>query len=69
MSQHYTALLILVEGLQKFELPQRIALVTDKWTPDNGLLSGSMKLRRNSLSLYYDGMIEELYKSARASYW
>ena len=36
-------------------------MVTDEWTPANGLLSPTLKLRRTPLMEKYKGLIAEIY--------
>jgi len=36
------------EKLQKFEIPSAVALIEEHWTPDSGLVTATMKLRRRS---------------------
>ncbi|KAI3380145.1 hypothetical protein SNEBB_007325 [Seison nebaliae] len=48
-------------GLQKFEIPQRIALLCDTWTPDTGLVTEAFKLKRTAIRRHYDNTIDRLY--------
>ena len=46
----------------KFEYIKNITLLTDEWSPENGLLSSSLKLIRPSLKEKYKKVIEKMYK-------
>ena len=49
------------KGLEKFEVPKKMALVLDKWTPDSGLVTAAMKLRRKQVEEKYAEAINRLY--------
>jgi len=49
------------KGLQKFEVPRKFALVLDEWTPDTGLVTAAMKLRRKPVEEKYADRINSLY--------
>ena len=36
-------------GLQKFEVPKKVSLCLDEWTPESGLVTAAMKLKRKEL--------------------
>ncbi|CCW71318.1 unnamed protein product [Phytomonas sp. Hart1] len=46
---------------KRFECIRRIGFVTELWTPENRLLSASMKLLRRSISAKYEKEIDELF--------
>jgi len=48
-------------GLKPFELPKRVLLVLDEWTPDNGLVTAAFKIRRNFIYNEYRSMIDKAY--------
>lgn len=50
----------LKNGLKKAEIPTKIRIVTDEWTPDNGLLTAALKLKRSLIKSKYETVIEEL---------
>ena len=50
-------------GLEKFEVPKKVALVLDEWTPESGLVTAAMKLKRKELERYYENDIQNMYKS------
>ena len=51
----------LLPRLQKFEIPQAVFLVSEPWTPESGLLTAAMKLKRKSLEAAFAEEISELY--------
>ena len=46
--------------LKDIEVPKRILLVDDEWTPDNGLITASLKIRRKQLQLKYSEVLGKL---------
>lgn len=53
--------------LARFERPGAFALVADEWTPEAGLMSSTMKLKRPALAARYANLIQELYKGLPAN--
>jgi len=51
----------LKNGLKKAEIPTKIILVSDEWTPDNGLLTAALKLKRSLIKAKYESIIGELF--------
>jgi long-chain acyl-CoA synthetase len=49
-------------GLKKFEFINDVALVNDIWTPENGMLTAAMKLKRPNLVQKYGKILDRLYK-------
>lgn len=47
--------------LEKFELPQRVKLVNEVWTPDTGLVTEAFKLRRKNIESLYLNDIQRMY--------
>ena len=47
--------------LQKFEIPKAIFLVSEPWTPESGLITAAMKLKRKSLDTAFAKEIVEMY--------
>ena len=35
--------------LNKFEIPAKITLCSEEWTPDNGLVTAAMKIKRKNI--------------------
>ncbi len=44
-----------VEQIKQFEL------ITDEWTPENGLLTATMKLKRKAIKEKYQNIIDKFY--------
>ena len=57
----------LSNGLQKFEIPKKITLVLDEWTPDTGLVTAAMKLKRKEVEKFYNDQITQMYKPEKSS--
>ena len=51
----------LSNGLEKFEIPKKIALVQDEWTPESGFITAASKLKRKEIESYYLSEIEKMY--------
>lgn len=49
------------QGLTKSELPKKLYLSTDVWTPESGLITSAFKLRRKQLSKHYASQIAAMY--------
>jgi long-chain acyl-CoA synthetase len=47
--------------LNKMEIPTKIWLCTEEWSPDSGLVTAALKLRRRNIQDYYKSHIERLY--------
>jgi long-subunit acyl-CoA synthetase (AMP-forming) len=45
------------------EIPRRVALVPEPWTPDNTTVSSALKIRRNAVYAEHAGLIERMYES------
>jgi len=50
-------------GLHKYEIPQRILLCKEVWTPANGLVTVILKIRRKQVYNYYKEDILRLYSN------
>ncbi|CAF4629503.1 unnamed protein product [Rotaria sp. Silwood2] len=49
-------------GVERFETPQRIKIVTESWTPETGLVTDALKLKRKAIEQKYKDDIEDLYQ-------
>ena len=47
--------------LEKFEIPRRLALLSEPWTPETGLVTAALKLRRKIIHKKFRWLINELY--------
>ena len=47
--------------LQNFEIPKAVKLVSDVWSPDTGLVSSAMKLKRKPIQRRYQQDIDQMY--------
>ena len=48
-------------GLEKFEIPKKVGLCLDEWTPESGLVTAAMKLKRKELETRYSSEIQKMY--------
>ncbi|CAJ0950652.1 unnamed protein product [Ranitomeya imitator] len=49
------------DTLEKFEVPAKIRLVSEPWTPETGLVTDAFKLKRKELKSHYQEDIERMY--------
>nr|CCC93509.1 unnamed protein product [Trypanosoma congolense IL3000] len=49
-------------GKKSFEIPRHVELLADEWTPENGVLTAAMKLKRHVIDERYKTLIETLFK-------
>ncbi|XP_068136665.1 fatty acid CoA ligase Acsl3 [Hyperolius riggenbachi] len=47
--------------LERFEVPAKIRLVAEPWTPETGLVTDAFKLKRKELKSHYQEDIERMY--------
>jgi len=52
-------------GIERFETPQRIKVVTEPWTPETGLVTDALKLKRKAIEQKYKDDIEDLYQEKK----
>ena len=55
------------QNLARFEKLKRVLLVADEFSPENGALTPTLKLRRRVVEDRYHRLIEEMYAQAEAS--
>ncbi|KAG5883972.1 hypothetical protein JTB14_007501 [Gonioctena quinquepunctata] len=48
-------------NLQKFEVPAVVKLVSDVWTPESGLITASLKLKRRAIQEFYKQEVTSMY--------
>lgn len=48
-------------GIERFETPQRVKLVTEAWIPETGLVTDALKLKRKAIEQKYKDVIDNLY--------
>jgi len=46
----------------RYAVPRAVHLVRDVWTIDNGLMTPTLKLKRNNLMAHYGPVIEAIYQ-------
>ncbi|KAH7844274.1 hypothetical protein Vadar_026290 [Vaccinium darrowii] len=47
--------------LDKFEIPAKIKLMSDPWTPESGLVTAALKLKREQLKAKFKDELQKLY--------
>ena len=47
--------------LEKFEVPKAVKLISEIWTPDSGLVTAALKLKRRNIQEQYQGLIDRMY--------
>lgn len=47
--------------LERFEIPKKIRLSAEPWTPETGLVTDAFKLKRKALKTHYQEDIERMY--------
>lgn len=47
--------------LEKFEIPERVMLCTEAWTPEMGLVTDAFKLKRKNIQKHYEADISRIY--------
>ena len=47
--------------LQRFEIPQKLLLCSEMWTPDKELVTEALKLKRKNIQRFYQQDIEKMY--------
>ncbi|XP_045117589.1 long-chain-fatty-acid--CoA ligase 4-like isoform X1 [Portunus trituberculatus] len=48
-------------GLTRWEVPAAVYLTLEPWTPDTGLVTAALKLRRKQLSHHYEHSVHDMY--------
>ena len=47
--------------LQKFEVPTKVVLIDELWTPDNDMLTAVQKLKRKEIVARHKAQIDAVY--------
>ena len=50
-------------GCEKFEIPKAISLLPEIWTPDSGLVTAAMKLKRKEIESRFANHLNIMYAS------
>ncbi len=48
-------------GLAAFEIPSKLVLTDDEWTPDSGMVTAAFKIRRREIVAKYRQKIDKIY--------
>jgi long-chain acyl-CoA synthetase len=57
------------QDLTSYEKISHVLIVNDEWTPDNGVLTPTMKIRRHSLEQRYSNLIDQVSNDEKAVHW
>ncbi len=57
----FPAPVYLTAQLERFEIPRKIRLSIEPWTPETGLVTDAFKLKRTELKTHYQNDIERMY--------
>lgn len=49
--------------LEKFEIPAKIKLLSEPWTPESGLVTAALKLKRDVIKKAFSEDLSKLYAS------
>ena len=55
-------------GLYKMEIPAKIKLCSFEWTPDSGLVTAALKLKRKNIQNFYQSDINQMYGKVQNNY-
>ena len=47
--------------LQKFEIPRAVSLISEPWSPESGLITAAMKLKRKVIEATFSTEITDMY--------
>ena len=47
--------------LLRYEIPQKMTLCPNQWSPENGLLTSALKLKRKQVQEFYSNDINRMY--------
>jgi long-chain acyl-CoA synthetase len=57
------------EQLEHHEVVERLFIIADAWTPENGMLTPTMKIKRNQVEKHYSELCAEYRTSKKAFVW
>jgi len=49
-------------NLEKFEIPTRLTLLPDSWTPESGLVTAAFKIKRKTIQDQFQSCIDYMYQ-------
>ena len=52
----------LTHAFPHYAQPRKVVLTLEPWTPENGLITPTLKLKRNNLQSWFGDVIEDLYR-------
>jgi long-chain acyl-CoA synthetase len=57
------------EQLEHHEVVERLFIIADAWTPENGMLTPTMKIKRNQVEKHYSELCAEYRISKKSCVW
>lgn len=48
--------------LDKFDVPAKIKLLPDPWTPESGLVTAALKVKREAIKAKFNEELQKLYQ-------
>jgi len=51
----------IAQKLAKFEIPQALTMISEVWTPEGGLVTAALKLKRKSIQVAFQDDIDRMY--------
>lgn len=57
----FEGLSVFLGTLEKFEIPLKICLSPEPWTPETGLVTDAFKLKRKEITAHYQADINRMY--------
>ena len=55
--------------LAKFEKISHVVVVKDSWTPNNNMLTPTLKVKRRAIEEHYEGLIQKVLKDHQPIVW
>ena len=55
--------IIFLGKLRKEEIPRKVHICSEQWTPASGLLTEALKLKRKNIEKEFEQQIKQLYES------
>lgn len=49
--------------LEKFEIPAKVKLLSEAWTPESGLVTAALKIKREAIRKAFSEELAKLYSS------
>jgi long-chain acyl-CoA synthetase len=57
------------KNLEHHEILDRLFIASEPWSPDNGMLTPTLKIKRNSIETVYQNLLEKYRDSKETVVW